>query len=79
MGSKDVFLSADVGGFGFDKFDDGAGGFDELSESRLVSTGLCFKEIMPHFWKPFFISATVIDSHSCLKNFVKLVLQQLIG
>lgn len=32
-----------------------------------------------HFHKPVFISVTFADSHGCLKNFVKLVFQQLIG
>ena len=44
-------------------------GFDEIDD---VEKGLMN-------WKLIFISATVIDSHGCLKNFLKLVLPQLIG
>lgn len=75
----DVSSSGEVGGFGFVEFDDGGGEFDELSENRLASIARQSKENMPFFWKPVFISATVIDSYRCLHNFVKFVLQQVIG
>lgn len=50
-----------------------------MSEIRLVSIAFCSKENKQHFHKPVFISVTFADSHGCLKNFVKLVFQQLIG
>ena len=53
----------DVGGGG-GGFDDvgGGGGFDEWPDIRLVSIALLSRGNMPHFLKPIFISATVIDS-----------------
>ena len=75
---KNKLLSADVRGFGFDEFDDGGDGFNELLEIRPVWVAFHTKRNMPRFWKPVFISATAIDSPSCLKNVVELVLQQLI-
>ena len=63
---------------GFYEFDEVGGGFKELPDSWLESIALLSRGNMLHFQKPVFISVTVIDSHSCLNNFVKLVLQQLI-
>ena len=62
--TKNVFLSADVGWFGFDEFDDGVNGFDELSESWLVPIASKSKGNMSLFRKPVYISPTVIDSHN---------------
>ena len=62
--TKDVFLSVDVGGFGFDEFDEGGDGFYEFSESLLVPIAFRSKGNMPHFRKPVFISPTVNDSYS---------------
>ena len=75
---KDVFSSVDEGYTGFYEFDEVGGGFKELPDSRLESIALLSRGNMLHFQKPVFISVTVIDSHSCLNSFVKLVLQQLI-
>ena len=72
---KDVFSSADKGGFGFNVFDDGGSGFDELLESLLVSIAPRRKRNMPYFQKTVFISITVMDSHGSLNNFVNLILQ----
>ena len=57
---KDAFLSADVARFGFDKFDDGGVGFDELPESRLVPIEFSTKGNMPHVRKPLFIKAVLL-------------------
>ena len=46
---------------------------------RLLSIASLFSGDIPHFWNPFFIRATVIDSQGSLNILVKLVLQQLIG
>ena len=42
---KDVFSSANEGGFGFDKFDDGGGKFDELPDSHLYQLHSCSREM----------------------------------
>ena len=63
------------GGGGFDDVD-GGGGFDDWPDCWLVSIALLSRGNMPHFLKPVFISATVIDSQGCLNDLVKLVLQQ---
>ena len=51
----------DVGGGGFDDLG-GGGGFDKWPDCLLVSIALLSRGNMPHFLKPIFISATVIDS-----------------
>ena len=65
--------------FRFDEFDDSADGFCEFSENEFVSIAFRSKENMSHFWKPVFISPTVMDSLSSFENFVEMVLQQSIG
>ena len=57
---KDAFLSADVARFGFDKFDDGGVGFDELPESRLAPIAFCSKGNMLYVRKPLFIKAVLL-------------------
>ena len=57
---KDAFLSADVGRFGFDNFDDGGVGFYESPESRLVPITFCSKGNMPQAQKSLFISAVLL-------------------
>ena len=67
--TKDVLLSADVGGFWFDESDDGGDGFYEFSEGQLVAIAFRSKGNMPHFRKPVFIGPTVIDSYSSFEKF----------
>ena len=58
-----MLLSADVGGFRFDEFDDGRDEFCEFSESTCTNY-IQSKGNMKHFLKPVFISPTFIESHS---------------
>ena len=55
--------------FRFEEFDDGADGFYEFSESQLVPIAFRSKGNMSHFWKPVFISPTVIYSLSSFEKF----------
>ena len=53
--------------------------FALLPLKRLLSIASLSSGDIPHFWNPFFISATVTDSQGSLNILVKLVLEQLIG